>query len=364
MNNIVILTIILWIIAFTLTFYTKSYLYLLLPLCVFIINEILYVSTGLEITPSNDRTALFYDISMIPTKYFGTSPNYSEGYWPDGDYSISGQQAENNKFDRIIELLSAKPGDLILDLGCGTCSMAKYFGTKGITVEGLTISPEQVTNCKSYNIKAYERDFTLFYPDFINKYNHIVMMGSPEHIHDGPSCFKSSYKKHNKHADTILNYYKSYLKQGGNMFFSGLHINAKFTNYFAIYDLERMYGATLFLNTPNYRIFDSAERVGFNVLTKEDHTYDYYMATITDENHFGNAASPFCKTMIMLLIASIIYPPLLFMWIYYVFGLWMYMFDGKYHTRIFTSKPCPSYSYQTNMDLRPWTLWWGVFNKK
>jgi len=364
MNNIVILTIILWIIAFTLTFYTKSYLYLLLPLCVFIINEILYLSTGLEITPSNDRTALFYDISMIPTKYFGTSPNYSEGYWPDGDYSISAEQAENNKFDKIIELLNAKPGDLILDLGCGTCTMAIYFKTKGINIIGVTLSPDQITNCKSHGIQGYVRDYREFYPDFVNKFDHIVLMGSSEHLYCGPMHFKQSYIDKNKLFDNILENCYKYLKPNGNIFYSGLHLNPKFTNYFAIYDLERMYGSTLFLNIDGFTAKSSAKRVGFDILTTEDHTYDYYMATILDRTHFGNAASPYGKAMIMLLIASIIYPPLLFMWIYYVFGLWMYMFDGKYHTRILSSKTSPPYSYQTNMHLRPWTLWWGVFNKK
>ena len=65
MNRIIILTICLWIIAIALTVYKKNYYYLLLPLCVFILNEILYATTGFEITPASERTALFYDISMI-----------------------------------------------------------------------------------------------------------------------------------------------------------------------------------------------------------------------------------------------------------------------------------------------------------
>jgi hypothetical protein len=131
-----------------------------------------------------------------------------------------------------------------------------------------------------------------------------------------------------------------------------------------MYNLERTFGGTLFLNKDGFTVDSSAKRVGFDILITEDHTYDYYMATILDRTHFGNAASPFCKEMIMLLIASIIYPPLLFMWLYYLLGIWMWMFDGKYHTRILSSKTSPPYSYQNVMNNRPMTLWWCVFNKK
>jgi len=365
-NRIVLLTIFLWIIAIVLTYYKKSYVYLLIPLCVFILNEIMYALTGFEITPATDRTALFYDISMIPTKYFGTSGNYSEGYWPDGNYNISAKQAENNKYDKIIELLGAKSGDKILDLGCGTCSMALYFKTKGITVTGVTLSPDQAANGKDLGIEVYVRDFTKFYPDFVDKYDHIVAMGSFDHLYGGPIHFKESYENENKVSDNVLSHCYKYLKPNGNIFCSTLHLNPKYMKSIKMYDMERMYGFTLFLNAKGYTSSSSAKRTGFNVISYEDHTHDYYMATILDKNHFGNASQPLTILMVLLLLASIIYPPFLFMYLYYVFGLWMYMFDGKTHTLItFDSEesPSPPYSYEENIDLRPCTLWWGVFNK-
>jgi len=364
MNRIIVLTIILWIIAIMLTYYKKSYVYLLLPLCVFILNEISYAITGFEITPAADRTALFYDLCMIPTKYFGTtSGNYTEGYWPDGDYSISAEKAENNKFDKIIELLGAKSGDKILDLGCGTCSMALYFKTKGITVVGLTLSPEQAANGALEGIEVHVRDFTKFYPDFVNKYDHIVSMGSCEHLYGGPMHFKESYENKNKVSDDVLNHCYKYLKPNGNIFYSVLHLNPKYMNTLELYDMERMFGSTLFLNTDGYTSSSSAKRTGFKVLSYEDRTHDYYMATLLDKHHFGNATRPFSKSMLLLLLGTLFYPQLIFTYLYGVCGIWMYMFDGKTHTRITSEKPSPPYSYETNMDDRPWTLWWGVFNK-
>ena len=59
MNNLIILTIIIWVIAIFLSIYKKQYLFLLLPLCVFVLNELMYIFIGKEITRSQDRTALF-----------------------------------------------------------------------------------------------------------------------------------------------------------------------------------------------------------------------------------------------------------------------------------------------------------------
>lgn len=364
MNSIIITTISLWIVAFALYYKTRKVVCLTIPYIAFASNEIMYALTGLEFTPAGDRTGLFYDVSTIPTKYFGTALNFSEGYWPDGDYSISGTQAEYNKYDKIIELLGAKPGDVVLDMGCGTCSMARYFARKGILVEGMTVSDEQIADCQKVGIKAYKKDFCAYHPEFASKYNHLVMMGSPEHIYDGPWHFDTTYVKHNKTMDKVFGYCKQYLKPGGKMFFSGLHINQKYTKSVAGYVLERTYGGTLCLNKSGYTAQDAALRVGMNVDLFQDHTYDYYMATITNIDHFGNASTPCSKGVLLPLIGSIFYPPLIYMSIYYAFGIWMWMFDGQYHT-----KSCgdnitvtPPYSIKPMQD-RPCTLWWGVFSR-
>jgi cyclopropane fatty-acyl-phospholipid synthase-like methyltransferase len=360
MNKLYILAALIWILTIFKYSTTGNKKWFLLPVILLVINELFYIILGLEITPAENRTALFYDISMIPTRN-GTSMNYSEGYWPDSNYNISPQTAEFNKYDKIIELLGAKQGDLILDMGCGTCSMAEYFKTKGITVEGLTLSDEQVKMCKEKNITAYNKSYRTYHPELNSKYDHIVMMGSSEHIYDGPPHFNNTYIKHNNTFDKILSYCYKYLKQNGNIFYSGLHLNEKYKNTFGMYVLERMYGATLFLNKPGYDIKSSAQRTGYNIKLYEDHTHDYYMATITDKHHFGNTMPLISKSNGFLLFGSVVYPPIIFMWLYYTFGIWMWMFDGNYHTRLIQDSD-PKYSFK-DIDNRPCTLWWGVFNK-
>jgi hypothetical protein len=188
-------------------------------------------------------------------------------------------------------------------------------------------------------------------------------MGSSEHLWCGPIHFKQSFENKNTQFHKVFSYCYKYLKPNGNIFYSGLHLNPKYMNSVAVYDMERMYGSTLFLNAKGYTALDNAERSGFTVTTYEDHTHDYYMATVLDRHHFGNTSRPFSKSGVLMLLGSIPYPPLLSMYFYYIFGIWMYMFDGKIHTRITSDKPSPPYSYQENMDERPWTLWWGIFNK-
>jgi cyclopropane-fatty-acyl-phospholipid synthase len=54
------------------------------------------------------------------------------------------EKAQENKYESIIDQLGVKPGDHILEIGCGWGGFCEYAATKrGIKVTGLTISQEQ-----------------------------------------------------------------------------------------------------------------------------------------------------------------------------------------------------------------------------
>jgi len=65
-----------------------------------------------------------------------------------GDYSISLEQAQANKYQRIIDELKLKAGDHVLEIGCGWGGFAEHAGKQGIRITGITISPAQLAIAK------------------------------------------------------------------------------------------------------------------------------------------------------------------------------------------------------------------------
>lgn len=357
--KLILIYCLLWCLTILLVSKTNNYYFLFLPYLFFIIEDVITCTLNTNIINSAERTSFFYDVSMLPT-YFGSNQmNYSEAYYINDNYDISPELAEKQKFDMVISLLKIKPKNKVLTFGCGTCTFEKYMKEKGFDVYGFTLSTEQVNNCRKDNIKAFVWDMRKFNPKFENMFDHVIIMGSTEHMHGGCSKKLSSYK--NKYNDivSLFNITNKYLKKNGNVYFSGLHLNEKFINSREMYITDRMCGSTYALNSPGYTVKDAViETDKFNVVKWDDATKRYFMTTATDDTHFGSPASPFCMMMIISLILSFIIPPFIYIYEFYVFGYWMWGFDGKHHFS-FNKK----YSLET-MKNRPWTLWEGVFQKK
>jgi cyclopropane-fatty-acyl-phospholipid synthase len=105
---------------------------------------------------------------------------YTCGYWKDTD---SLDVAQENKLNLICRKLRLKPGQSVLDLGCGWGTFAKFAAEKyGVKVLGVTISPSQVTlgnqMCKGLDAEIRLRD----YRDVKGKYDHVVAIGLTEHV--------------------------------------------------------------------------------------------------------------------------------------------------------------------------------------
>ena len=53
-------------------------------------------------------------------------------------------EAQQRKYQRMLELIEPKPGDHILEIGCGWGGFAEYAARRGMRVTGLTLSQEQL----------------------------------------------------------------------------------------------------------------------------------------------------------------------------------------------------------------------------
>lgn len=115
---------------------------------------------------------------------------YSCGYWKKAKNL---DQAQEAKFDLICKKLNLKPGQKILDIGCGWGGFPKYAAEKyKVKVVGITISEEQVKLtkeiCKGLPIEIRLQD----YRELNEKFDHIISIGMFEHV--GPKNYRTYMK--------------------------------------------------------------------------------------------------------------------------------------------------------------------------
>jgi cyclopropane-fatty-acyl-phospholipid synthase len=119
---------------------------------------------------------------------------YTCGYWKTAKNL---NQAQEDKLDLLCKKLKLKPGEKVLDIGCGWGSFAKFAAEKyKVKVVGITVSKEQVTLanklCKGLDVEIRLQD----YRDLDEKFDKIVSVGMFEHV--GQKNYKTFFKVANK----------------------------------------------------------------------------------------------------------------------------------------------------------------------
>ncbi len=105
---------------------------------------------------------------------------YTCGYWKNAQNL---DQAQEAKLDLTCRKLGLKPGQKILDIGCGWGSFVKFAAEKyGIQAVGVTVSKQQKILaeklCQGLPIEIRLQD----YRDVNEKFDHIVSLGMIEHV--------------------------------------------------------------------------------------------------------------------------------------------------------------------------------------
>ncbi|QKG71875.1 SAM-dependent methyltransferase [Erythrobacter mangrovi] len=113
---------------------------------------------------------------------------YSCAYWPSDDITLA--EAQTAKLAHIAAKLALRPGDTVLDIGCGWGGMAIYLAQHyDVRVVGITLSEEQVALARQRVVEAGVADKVSIelvdYRDFAaagRKFNRIVSVGMFEHV--------------------------------------------------------------------------------------------------------------------------------------------------------------------------------------
>ncbi|WP_187170439.1 cyclopropane fatty acyl phospholipid synthase [Salidesulfovibrio onnuriiensis] len=112
--------------------------------------------------------------------FLDTRRQYSCGYFKGTDDL---EQAQENKLELIAEKLQLRPGDTLLDIGCGWGGLARYMAEKrGCLVTAVNISREQLRHaredCAGLPVSFLDGD----YRAIDGRYDKVVSVGMFEHV--------------------------------------------------------------------------------------------------------------------------------------------------------------------------------------
>ena len=106
--------------------------------------------------------------------------SYSCAYWQHADTL---EQAQHNKLDMICRKLELKPGEKLLEIGCGWGGLARFAAEHyGVEVVGITVSKEQQKlaqqRCAGFPVDIQLCD----YRELKGEFDKIVSVGMFEHV--------------------------------------------------------------------------------------------------------------------------------------------------------------------------------------
>jgi cyclopropane-fatty-acyl-phospholipid synthase len=121
---------------------------------------------------------------------------YSCGYFTDPGNSL--EQAQLDKKTHLAAKMNLKPGQRVLDIGCGWGGLALYLNrVADVDVLGVTLSTEQLEGARERAAAAGVSDRVKFelmdYRDLDGRFDRIVSVGMFEHV--GPPFYRAFFRK-------------------------------------------------------------------------------------------------------------------------------------------------------------------------
>jgi cyclopropane-fatty-acyl-phospholipid synthase len=115
--------------------------------------------------------------------------SYSCAYWKEaGDLA----QAQLDKLDLACRKLELKPGDQLLDIGCGWGGLARHAAEQyGVEVVGITVSKEQQALAREHCAGLPVRIELMDYREITGAFDKVVSIGMFEHV--GPKNYAAYF---------------------------------------------------------------------------------------------------------------------------------------------------------------------------
>ena len=156
-----------------------------------------------------------YDLgNSFFSQWLDKSLTYSSAVYQNSNDSL--EQAQKNKYQKLIDLLEVKDGDKVLEIGCGWGGFSEYFAKNyNVTIDCITISKKQFefTKNRINNVGLNNKVNVMFldYRDLKEKYDRIASIEMIEAVGE---------KYLNKYFETI----KRSLNENGSAAIQGITI--------------------------------------------------------------------------------------------------------------------------------------------
>jgi len=102
------------------------------------------IAEGFRHSRTRDAEAIAHHYDVSNTFYewvLGPSMTYTCACYPHDDATL--EEAQDNKYRLVFDKLRLKPGDRLLDVGCGWGGMVRYAARHGVKAIGVTLSKQQ-----------------------------------------------------------------------------------------------------------------------------------------------------------------------------------------------------------------------------
>lgn len=151
----------------------------------------------------------YTNIDKFIRKSLGENAHFSNAMY-NGDYSLTLEEAQLQKYKFVVEQLGIKKGSKVLDLGCGWGGWLKYLkdeiGAEGI---GVNLSDGQVAACNQNGLTAYLKDARYIKPEDFGMFDAVTAFGSFEHVASVKDYLNGQqdnvYDDYFKHVSNLLN---------------------------------------------------------------------------------------------------------------------------------------------------------------
>src|SRR5204863_2650924 len=130
----------------------------------------------------NDLDFTYTTIDKIFRLSMGQTGDYSGARFG-GDFSMTLEQAQEQKHKFIAESLGIKKGTRVLDMACGWGPFLTYITKeRGAVSTGLTLSEGQAKACQKNGLNVLVKDCRYIKPSDFGQFDAITCIGGMEHF--------------------------------------------------------------------------------------------------------------------------------------------------------------------------------------
>jgi len=128
-----------------------------------------------------DVEQTYSPLDFIFRRSLGATGDYSGALFG-GDFSLSLQEAQRRKHQRVVTALGLEKGSRVIDLGCGWGGFMTYARDRGIRGVGVTLSSRQAASCRRIGLEVHERDCRSVDGSTFGQFDGAVSLGAFEHF--------------------------------------------------------------------------------------------------------------------------------------------------------------------------------------